>query len=70
MPYFTKNQPRGERAAKVVADVVVGLLLLVFLVVFFGPTGGCMAVLVLEAALISIDYLVPSEDDKSGVAVR
>ena len=70
MPYFTKNQPRGERAAKVVADVVVGLLLLVFLVVFFGPIAGGMAVLVLEAALISIDYLVPSEDDKSGAAIR
>jgi hypothetical protein len=70
MPYFTKNQPGDERLCKVVADVCVGVLLLCFSLVFFGPLGGVIAALILEAALIGVDYLVPSADDAPGNAVR
>ena len=69
MPYFTRDQPRDERLCKVVADMCVGALLLCFSVVFFGPPGGVLA-LILVAALIGVDYLVPSADDVSGNAIR
>lgn len=70
MPYFTKDQPRKERAGKVVADVVVAVLLLSLSVVFFGPVGGGVAFVILESALLSVDYLVPSTDDAPGNAIR
>jgi hypothetical protein len=39
--------------------------------VFFGTLGGLLAWVILEAALLSVDYLVPtSDDDTPGVAVR
>lgn len=69
MPYFTKNQPRDERLCKVVADICVGALLLCFSVVFFGPLGGVLALIVV-AAMIGVDYLVPSADDAPGNAIR
>jgi hypothetical protein len=69
MPDFTNNQPRDERLCKVIADICVAVLLLCFSVVFFGPLGGVLA-LILVAALIGVDYLVPSADDAPGNAVR
>jgi hypothetical protein len=42
---------------------------LCFSVVFFGPLGGVLA-LILVAALIGVDYLVPSADDAPGNAIR
>jgi len=70
MPYFTKNQRRQERVSKVIADIFVGALLLCFSVVFFGSLGGVLAFLVLQAALIGVDYLVPSSDDAPGNVIR
>jgi hypothetical protein len=45
-------------------------MLFIFSVVFFGPIGGTLAFLVLESALIAVDYLVPSTDDAPGNAIR
>jgi hypothetical protein len=70
MPYFTRSQNRIERGGKLAADVFSAALLLIFAVVFFGPVGGLVAFLVLEAALLAVDYVVPSSDDEPGVAVR
>jgi hypothetical protein len=71
MPYFTRAQSRAERRSKVFADTVVGALLLIFSIAFFGTLGGLLAWVILEAALLSVDYLVPSSDDDTpGVAVR
>jgi hypothetical protein len=70
MPYFTKDQPSVERVGKVTADIFVAAVVLVFAVVFFGPVGGILGAVVLEAALIGVDYLVPSTDDVPGNVVR
>ena len=70
MPYFTRDQSRTERGCKVFADIFVGTILFIFSVVFFGPIGGTVAFLVLEAALIAVDFLVPSTDDAPGNAIR
>jgi hypothetical protein len=70
MPYFTRSQDRIERGGKLVADVFCALLLLGFALVCFGWLGGLVAFLILEAALLAVDYLVPSADDAPGNAVR
>jgi hypothetical protein len=70
MPYFTRDQSRGERGCKVFADIFVGTVLLIFSVAFFGPIGGVLAFLVLEAGLIGVDFVVPSTDDAPGNAIR
>jgi hypothetical protein len=67
MPYFTSDQDRGERIAKVIADVFLAVLLLTFSIVFFGWIGGPVAFLVVEAWLLAVDWLVPSKDDAAGV---
>ncbi|WP_375308400.1 hypothetical protein WI560_13535 [Bradyrhizobium sp. A11] len=67
MPYFTSDQDRGERIAKVLADVFCAVLLLTFSIVFFGSIGGPVAFLVVEAWLLAVDWLVPSKDDAAGV---
>jgi hypothetical protein len=59
-----------ERASKVAADIMVALLLATFAVVFFGPLGGLVGFIILEAVLLAVDYLVPDADDPAGVAVR
>jgi hypothetical protein len=70
MPYFTTNQPRQERVSKLLADICVGALILCFSIVFFGPLGGVLAALILDTALIAVDYLVASADDAPGNAIR
>jgi hypothetical protein len=69
MAYFPKTMNSIERSLKIVADVLVALLILVFTIVFFGVLGGLVAFLILEAALLSVDYLVP-DDDAAGTAIR
>ncbi len=70
MPYFTRDQDKIERACKVVADVTCAALLAVMLIACFGWVGFISFVL-LEAALLSVDFLVPSSDDDiSGAVVR
>ena len=68
MAYFPRNMPSIERGCKVAADILVTLLLAVFAVVFFGLLGGLVSFIILEAALLAVDYLVP-DDDAAG-AVR
>jgi hypothetical protein len=70
MAYFSRNQDGIERGAKIAADVACGALLLVFSIVFFGVLGGLVAVVILERALIGIDYLVPNEGGAPGAVVR
>lgn len=59
----------GSRGGKIVADIVCALLIAAFSVVFFGQLGGVVAFIILEAALISIDYLVPNAADDASSAV-
>lgn len=67
MPYYTADQTRWERNAKVLADVFCALLLALFSIVFFGWLGGLVAFVVVEACLLAVDWLVPSKDDAAGV---
>ena len=43
---------------------------LVFAIVFFGSLGGFTAFIFLEAALLSVDYLVPDDDVSAGAVIR
>jgi hypothetical protein len=71
MAYFPRKMDSIERGGKIVADVACAALLLTFSIVFFGPLGGVGAFILLEAALIAIDYVVPDADDvASGAVVR
>jgi hypothetical protein len=71
MAYFPKIMDSTERGLKIVADVLVALLLLVFAIVFFGVLGGMVAFIILESALLAVDYLVPDADaDAAGTAIR
>jgi hypothetical protein len=67
MAYFSSKQDGIERGGKIAADIACAVLLFGFAVVFFGWIGGTLAFLVLEAALIAVDYLVPDGDDVAGV---
>lgn len=67
MPYFTSDQTRGERVAKVFADTFCALMLATFSIVFFGWLGGLAAFVIVEACLLAVDWLVPSKDDAAGV---
>lgn len=70
MAYFSKNQDGIERGGKIVADIACAGLLAGFSIVFFGLLGGVVAFIILEAALIGVDYLVPNEGDAPGAVVR
>ena len=70
MTYVSSNQDEIERVGKVVADVFCALILGVFAIVFFGLLGGMVAFIILEAALLAVDYLVPNEDDSPGAVAR
>ena len=66
MTYFSNNQDKIERGGKVVADIFCALLLAAFAIVFFGLMGGLVAFIILEAALLAVDYLVPNADGSLG----
>jgi hypothetical protein len=70
MAYFSSNDDGAQRGGKIAADIACGLLLLTFSIVFFGFLGGVVAFLILEAALIGVDYLMPIEGDRTGAVVR
>jgi hypothetical protein len=70
MAYFSRNQDGIERGCKIAADIYCAVLLAVFSIVFFGWLGGVFAFIILEGAMIGVDYLVPNEGDAPGVAVR
>jgi hypothetical protein len=70
MAYFPRKMDSIERGCKIVADLYCAFILLVFAIAFFGVLGGLVAFIILEAALLAVDYLVPDADDVSGAAVR
>jgi hypothetical protein len=70
MAYFSSNDDAAQRGGKIAADIACALLLLTFSVVFFGLLGGVIAFVILEAALIGVDYFMPLEDDRTGAVVR
>jgi hypothetical protein len=70
MAYFHKKQDGFDRAGKIIADVFIALLILTFAIAFFGMLGGLLAFVVLEGALLTVDFVVPNEHDSSGAIVR
>jgi hypothetical protein len=70
MAYFSPTDDAAQRGGKVAADIVCALLLLAFSVVFFGYLGGVVAFILLEAALLGVDLLMPTEADARGGTVR
>ncbi len=70
MAYFSSNQDSVQRGAKIAADIFCLLIIGFFSFAFFGVLGGVVALVILEAALLGVDYLVPDEADAPGVAVR
>ena len=70
MAYFSKNNDRIDRGGKIAADLFCAFIFLVFSIAFFGTLGGLVAFIILEAALLAVDYVVPHEDDASGAVVR
>jgi len=67
MPYLSRTDERVQRGGKIAADIACGLLLLTFSIVFFGFVGGVIAFVILETALIGVDFLMPAQDDATGV---
>jgi hypothetical protein len=70
MAYFQRRQDGFQRVGKVLADIFCALVLLTFSLAFFGLWGGLLAFVILDAAIIAVDYLMPTEDDAPGVAIR
>jgi hypothetical protein len=70
MSYFSRNDDAVQRGGKVAADIACALLLCAFSLVFFGLLGGVIAFVLLESALIGVDYLMPNPDDSGGAAIR
>jgi hypothetical protein len=71
MAYFSKNQDRINRGGKIVADIYCALLLFAFSIAFFGWLGGVVAFIILEGALLAVDFLVPNDEyNESGAIVR
>jgi hypothetical protein len=57
-----KNDDGAQRGGKLEAHIEVALLLLTFSIVFFGPIGGTIAFIILAAALLGVDYLIPNDE--------
>jgi hypothetical protein len=70
MAYFYNNQDTIERGCKIAAEIFCALILLTFSVAFFGWMGGVVAFLIVEAALVGVDFVVPDEHVGSGAVVR
>ena len=70
MAYFPMNMRSIERSCKLLADILLALLLSTFAVAYFGTLGGLFAFIVLEAALLGVDYLMPDDDDAASAVVR
>ncbi|MCK1521934.1 hypothetical protein [Bradyrhizobium sp. 17] len=70
MAYFYGNQDRIDRRGKIVADIFCAVLLAIMSVAFFGVLGGIIAFLILEAAIVGVDFVVPDEHASSGAVVR
>lgn len=60
MAYFHRRQDGIDRAGKVIADILIAIMFLVF----------SLAFVVIEALLLIVDHVIPVEDDASGAVVR
>lgn len=69
MAYFSSKEDRVERGAKIIADIASAVLLASFSVVFFGLLFGLVAFALVEACILAVNWLVPTEDAAS-TAVR
>jgi hypothetical protein len=69
MAYFLRRQTGIERFGKMAADIFCFLIVLTFLVAFFGALG-MLAAIVVCGAIVSLDYVMPNEDDAAGAAIR
>ncbi|MBR0735929.1 hypothetical protein JQ581_03225 [Bradyrhizobium liaoningense] len=67
MSYFPPGEDQDFRICKVLADVFCAILIGTFSIVFFGWLGGIVAFVIVEAALLSLDWLVPRAKDAAGV---
>ncbi len=70
MAYFHRQQTSIDRTGKVVADILIAIMFLVFSLVFFGALRGLIAFVLIEALMLIVDHVVPVEDDASGAVVR
>lgn len=70
MAYFHRRQDGIDRAGKVIADILIAIMFLVFSLVFFGTLRGLVAFVVIEALLLIVDHVISVEDDASGAVVR
>ena len=71
MTYFSRNQDGINRGGKIVADIYCALLLAAFSVAFFGLLGGAVAFIILEGAMLAVDFLVPNDEyDASGAVIK
>ena len=70
MDYFSRNQSRIERGRKIAADVFVFLILGALSIAIFGLLGGLLALVIVEAGLLGVDTLMPTDDDAHGREIR
>lgn len=71
MTYFSRNQDGINRGGKIVADIYCALLLAAFSIAFFGWLGGVVAFIILEGAMLAVDFLVPNDEyDASGAIIK
>jgi hypothetical protein len=71
LAYFSENNDRIDRGGKIVADIFCAAIILMFAIAFFGTLGGLLAFIVVEGALLGVDYVVPHhQDDVSGAVIR
>ena len=71
MTYFSRNQDGINRGGKIVADIYCALLLAAFSIAFFGLLGGAVAFIILEGAMLAVDFLVPNDEyDASGAIMK
>ena len=67
---FTAIKTRSTRGGKIAAEIFCALILGAFCIAFFGLLGGLAAFIILETALVGVDFLVPDEDATPGAVIR
>jgi hypothetical protein len=70
LAYFSENNDSIDRGGKIVADIFCAAIMLTFAIAFFGMLGGLLGFIILEGALLAVDYVVPHQDDVSGAVIR
>jgi hypothetical protein len=70
MAYFSRGQDAIERGGKILADLFSAALLWIFSVAFFGWLGGTVAFLILAAALLAVEHVMPDKNHDAAAVVR